>query len=319
MRKPLSLILGLAAFTAMGAQDPLIIPNRGWELIPTVKNGDHTGFYFHTANEEETETFTIYDDEFNLVSEFTVPSTPVTSTRYHIYPSGERSDDESSYSKDATCRIEFVQEKGGDSGSYEITKGIFGDDYTYIIPETEMVSFPETTFEDGTIYGYSETMCKGFKAMTISGKEITKISFPTGYYQSMIYSSSVEMQFVSTGDKKYILINATIPAENKEVTLVYSLDDNSRASQIAIVPGGKVSPRAPKKGDNVSVSIDDKFKTERCIVNVISSDGRNMIQQEIAPGQTELNFNTSNFPQGLYIVTVTAKGEKLETAKIIVR
>lgn len=69
----------------------------------------------------------------------------------------------------------------------------------------------------------------------------------------------------------------------------------------------------------VNVAIDERFINNPCTVDVISSDGRNMLRKEIAPGQREINFSTDNFPQGLYVVTITSKGDKLETAKIILR
>lgn len=223
--------------------------------------------------------------------------------------------------------VNYMQEDGtGGEGKFFrdrfscLTRGIFGDFITYIQPICEEVPFErigETYKEWGT-----NNLANGFEVYDLNKKLITSIKLPSGLY---IYGSNID--FLNLSGKKYIVVLATTKEglliegthNGDESIVIYSLDKQTKATQIAIAPVGKVSPRDPRKGETVTVTVDDKYSNEGCIVNVVSTEGRTMLRRQIAPGENSIQFNTDSFPQGVYIVTFSGKSGKSEAAKIIVR
>ncbi|MDE6380351.1 MAG: T9SS type A sorting domain-containing protein [Muribaculaceae bacterium] len=100
------------------------------------------------------------------------------------------------------------------------------------------------------------------------------------------------------------------------------LNSGGNAGSVALVsvaPSARVSPRAPRKGENVSVSIDLELVGKDCIVNVVSSSGQTVLETRMPEGESHLNINTSRFSKGVYVVTVSAEAVSKEVAKIIIR
>ncbi|MDE6511704.1 MAG: T9SS type A sorting domain-containing protein [Muribaculaceae bacterium] len=55
------------------------------------------------------------------------------------------------------------------------------------------------------------------------------------------------------------------------------------------------------------------------MVQVVSASGHTMLAAKLPAGQNQLDIDTSGFPQGMYVVTVSGNGTNKEVAKIIVR
>ena len=197
-----------------------------------------------------------------------------------------------------------------DRGGY-LVRGIFGENVTYVKPIFEEISFEGENGDNGRDFGI-ESVITGYEVYDTDGKQVTAINLPSGFY------GDDEISYLNLSGKKYIL--TYIHNEERYTYLaVYLLDYKSQAKQITISPIGKVSPRDPRKGENVTVTVDGKYANEECMVNVVSTEGRSMLRRSIAPGESTITFNTDSFPQGIYIVTFSGKSGKSEAAKIIVR
>ncbi|MDE6410333.1 MAG: T9SS type A sorting domain-containing protein [Muribaculaceae bacterium] len=218
-----------------------------------------------------------------------------------------------------TPNVVIVAETGGDDGWYQITKGIFASDYAYILPIPEEVPFQSGGGEEDHFkYWGTETKAKGFQIYDTNHSLLQTISFPTGYYQSIEYYGG-KIDYVTLSGKKYLFIKVENEDASQESVLIYRLDGTTKITHVLTAPVGKISPRSPKKGDTVTVGIDEQFSNESCLVTVCSTDGRNVIQKIINPGENSVSFSTAKFHQGVYVVNVTGKKGKIETAKIIVR
>lgn len=213
--------------------------------------------------------------------------------------------------------VRIIPEDGSNYGWHEITRGIFSDDYTYILPITEQVPFTEGGRDNDNYKAWGTyPMVKGFEVYDTNQKLIQTILFPANHYQ---FSSGNSMSYVVLSGKKYIFIETTNSDETEAYCLIYRLEGQNKLNLVATAPTGKISPRAPRQGEMVTVEIDERFSNEKCLVNVVSADGKNMIQETINPGETSITFNTSNLPQGIYVVNISGKIGKIETSKIIVR
>lgn len=241
--------------------------------------------------------------EYNRVMGFD-PNSEVTEDEYTIYVSA--------------TSIVIIPEDGSDSAAYEITRGIFADDYTYLLPIPEQVPF---NYGGTDNYSYKKwgtrDMVKGFCVYDTNQKLVQEISLPANHYQDPDRGNYLYYMVLS--GKKYIYIRTTNSDQTEGYYLIYRLEGQNKLNLVATAPLGKISPRIPRQGEMVTVEIDERFANDRCLVNVVSADGRNMIQETINPGETSITFNTSNLPQGIYIVKISGKIGNVETSKIIVR
>ncbi len=130
--------------------------------------------------------------------------------------------------------------------------------------------------------------------------------------------NSWTLNLLKLGGNLYIVADAENIEEGKDYSIVYRLDSNNSVSLVTMAPTSKVSPRNPRRGENVTVSLDSTV-SEGAMVQVVSASGQTMLNTKIAAGQTQLDINTSGFNQGVYVVTVSSNGSSKEAAKIIVR
>lgn len=304
----LFLIIGITISTNAVLQGPKLLHSSNFNLIPSATSEGKTGFYFiNSESDSPTATFTIYDEEIQLVKEFEIDR-PIYNDIQHSH--GDIINDRH------YCdipRIGVIPERGGDDGWYEITSGIFSNDYNYILPITSVISY-----NDSDVWG-TVTCITGYQVYDLDNLPVLTISLPSGWGTDL---GDPDIWFTTLAGKKYIIIEAwdlnNMTNTQECVTLIYRLDGTSKATHVLTAPAGKISPRSPRKGETVTVEIDERFSNETCLVNVCSTDGRNLVQKTINPGETSISFSTAGFPHGVYIVNVTGKAGKIETAKIIV-
>ena len=215
--------------------------------------------------------------------------------------------------------IYLYPDSGGDSESYRLTKGIFGDDCHYVMPLYQLRDFTkEFEYYDkpGWIYRKewgTGCFCVGMVVYDSSNKEVLTINLPAGY------TSWYDIDFFQLGDKRYLALEGVEDEKGEEYLLVYRLEDNNSVSFVTAAPSSKVSPRNPKRGEKVSVTLDTPVGNGDAMVQVVSTSGRTMLSKKIPAGQTLLDIDTSGFSQGMYVVTVSGNGVSKEAAKIIVR
>ena len=209
---------------------------------------------------------------------------------------------------------------------YFLTRGVFCDDVCYLLPEYRKVEFnDEYTYEDTDwVYekewGYRSEI-RAFKAYDSSGNVVATIEIPDGYD---MYDSEPSIDFFKLNEKRYIAIDDLRKPGTTEYgydyfTVVYRLDGDSNVTRVAITPSTKVSPRAPKQGERVTVSFDESSIDSPKTINVVSVSGRNVYRTKLPAGESSIDIDTSRLSQGMYVVTVSADGKNQEAAKIIVR
>ena len=206
---------------------------------------------------------------------------------------------------------------------HTLTRGVFCDDVCYVLPEYRKVEFNnEYTYEDTDwvyekVWGYRSEI-RAFKAYDSSGNVVATIEIPDGYS-----ADSQTLDFFKLNEKRYITIDIMKPGTTEygydEFTVVYRLDGDSNVTRVAITPSTKVSPRAPKQGERVTVSFDESSIGSQKTINVVSLSGRNVYSTKLPAGESSIDIDTSRLSQGMYVVTVSADGKNQEAAKIIVR
>ncbi|MDE6294921.1 MAG: T9SS type A sorting domain-containing protein, partial [Muribaculaceae bacterium] len=194
---------------------------------------------------------------------------------------------------------------GSDHKDYYITYGVFTDEYSYIL------------LKDGKYNVYN-----------LDGNIITTIQ-AEGY--NLPHCPGYGICYLPIKDKKYLLVedvvdvkpeygeDGSVITEGKSVALVFSLDINTGVNQIAALPTGKVFPKAPRRGENIKVTLGEQLRNEKCLIKVYSTDGQCVSSQATNPGQEEVQVSTHRFNHGVYVVNITSESGKTENTKIIIR
>ena len=215
--------------------------------------------------------------------------------------------------------IGVIPDSGGDSEWYYLAKGIFGDDYHYLMPIYEAKDFEkqeEYYAKPGWIYQktwgrrYDIT---GFTVYDSSNNEVTSFRLPEGYI------GGDYVNFFTLGDNRYIGLEDVEDSEGESYLIIYRLYSDNKVSFVRAAPSTKVAPRNPKRGEKVSVILETPVGNGGATVQVVSASGRTMLSTKLPAGKNQLDINTSDFPQGMYVVAVSGDGVTKEAAKIIVR
>ena len=233
-----------------------------FDIIPS-GSGEIKGVYYDDIIDYPSKVeLSVYDENFQLVKKFIPSSFP--------------------------CYIDFQPSCGGDYGEFLITKGLFSDDFNYVLKT-----------ENGLgIYDLNQNL-------------ISTIPSPAGY------TLFGDLNYLVMGDKKYLLVYAETTTENRAY-IVYQIDNNSRINQVAINPLKKISPRTPRQGEYVNISFDEIDMDEEHLISVYSIDGKILLQQTSAAGESEVQISTANLPQGIYTIAVNGVSGRSESTKIIV-
>lgn len=205
-----------------------------------------------------------------------------------------------------------------DADEYDLTRGLFSEDFNYVITKYEQRSFEEVEMNGNGEIGYkawgTRYEMSGFNVCDDSGKILMTFDIPSEYHYD---GYDDDIYLFTLGPNKFVAIPVR-DADRNDFNLVYRIDSNNSVSFVTAAPTSKVSPRNPKRGENVTVSLDSSVG-EGAMVHVVSASGQTMLNTKIPVGQTQLDINTSGFNQGVYVVTVMSNGTSKEAAKIIVR
>ncbi len=172
----------------------------------------------------------------------------------------------------------------------------------------------------GNGYNFLMAADDGIKVFNSECNEIAQLNIPNGYELTEDWDS---FAFLRLGNSIYFKAGLHKDGDqyyDQNFIALYKIDDNGNGvSLVAIAPAAKVSPRAPRKGENVTVTISSEMSGRDCMLQVTSTSGQTIFDTKIPTGQTQIDINTSSFPKGVYVVSVVDNGDIRETAKIIIR
>ncbi|MDE5793642.1 MAG: T9SS type A sorting domain-containing protein [Muribaculaceae bacterium] len=215
-----------------------------------------------------------------------------------------------------TMPVDVTYMNYADDHQLYLSRGLFSEEFNYVVTKYEPRSFQEEKKNGNGEIAYKAWGTRyeltGFDVYDDSGKVLMTFDIPSEYI--VRYS---DLYLFKLGYNRF----ATIPVkdgDDKEYQIVYRIDANNTVSFVTAAPTSKISPRNPKRGENVTVSLDSSIG-EGAMVQVVSASGQIMLNSKIPAGQTQLDINTSGFNHGVYVVNVSNNGSSKEAAKIIVR
>lgn len=293
MRKTFFITLLLALISNLaGAQatsNQVYVTDGGIYMIPgaLTKDGNAVLYSCQYDEDDDIARISILDENFQVVEQFTITHDFLEYINLITDELGTK---------------EFGLD-GPICGCIVLVKDIFGEGYTYM-------GWPSET---NRIHIYSS-----------DNKEISHIDLPKGY-ESRYYLRDEDIAFLSLSNNLYIVIGNLVKSGSNEddestYTAFYRIDTtNNGVSLVSVAPSAKIGPRAPRKGENVIVTVDSELVENDCMVQVVSASGQTVYDTKIPSGQSQLEISTAGFSKGVYVVTVSAAGVSKEAAKIIIR
>lgn len=101
---------------------------------------------------------------------------------------------------------------------------------------------------------------------------------------------------------------------------IYSINKNSAAiKKVAATPAMRVSPTITNRNSVVNVTLGGETAKNGGELIITDSNGRTIGRSRVEVGQTNVPVTTDRMSSGVYNITLTEKGKKVENARVIVK
>lgn len=225
------------------------------------------------------------------------------------------------------CVGEIIGE--GDDWGINATQTLFNNDekweflrpvYTEVISNTRErdrdddgeIDYKEITYRD---------RLKAYEIVSEDGNVLSSFLVPEGdYYDPRLILWDGETYFGICVEKKIEEDDYTEDYLYEEYMVIYSIDKNaSSVKKIASTPAMRVSPALAERNSTVNVTLDAETVKNGGELIITDSNGRTIGRSHVEAGQTSVPVTTDRMGSGVYNITLTEKGQKVENARIIVK
>ena len=125
----------------------------------------------------------------------------------------------------------------------------------------------------------TEVKCTGISVVSENGATVASAKFPAGYYA---YSTAPDIYLYDLDDTAFLVVSLREDdnSAKDDCYVVYELTDGGSSLKMVGTPMSVgVSPRAPRIGENVTVSLGEPAGKD-CFVEVVSSTGRTVLRRK---------------------------------------
>lgn len=192
--------------------------------------------------------------------------------------------------------------------------------YTEVISNTR-----ESDRDDDGEIDYKEITyrdrLKAYEIVSEDGNVLSSFLVPEGdYYDPRLILWDGETYFGICVEKKIEEDDYTEDYLYEEYMVIYSIDKNaSSVKKIASTPAMRVSPALAERNSTVNVTLDAETIKNGGELIITDSNGRTVGRSHVEAGQTSVPVTTDRMGSGVYNITLTEKGQKVENARIIVK
>lgn len=192
--------------------------------------------------------------------------------------------------------------------------------YTEVISNTR-----ESDRDDDGEIDYKEITyrdrLKAYEIVSEDGNVLSSFLISEGdYYDPRLILWDGETYFGICVEKKIEEDDYTEDYLYEEYMVIYSIDKNaSSVKKIASTPAMRVSPALAERNSTVNVTLDAETIKNGGELIITDSNGRTVGRSHVEAGQTSVPVTTDRMGSGVYNITLTEKGQKVENARIIVK
>ena len=178
---------------------------------------------------------------------------------------------------------------------------------------------------DGEIdYKYTtyENMVKAYEVVNEDGIVLATIDVPENddCDATFILWDGVTYLGMSLSNRVYLNEDDYYDYEYEGYTVIYSIDRSStEIKKVAATPAMRVSPALANRNSTVNVTLDAGTAKNGGELIITDSNGRTIARSRIEAGRTSVPVTTDRMTSGVYNITLTEKGQKVENARIIVK
>lgn len=153
--------------------------------------------------------------------------------------------------------------------------------------------------------------CVGFEIVSEDGNVITSFGVNAYDFEGVT--------LITWDGKRYLGFTAYDEDYNSSYQ-IYEINPNgsgiTRASSAAFM---HILPAMPKKNTSVTVEFGEESVKKGGQLMITDMNGRTVYRNAVAPGETSVRVPLRRMESGVYNVTLTNDGKKMETSKLIVR
>lgn len=200
----------------------------------------------------------------------------------------------------ATQLIDLDEPSVSDAGSYYffLTQTLFNND--------DKFEFVRCVEKDG---GYKYT---AFEIVNEDNEVLTTIDAPASSYRSF-------PRILKWNDRYYF----GIYSYTNDYTYFWNIylieKETSSVRKINAAPLMRAIPALAERNSTVNVSLDAETAKNGGELIITDSNGRTVGRSRVEAGQTSVPVTTDRMGSGVYNITLTEKGQKVENARIIVK
>ena len=190
--------------------------------------------------------------------------------------------------------------------------------YEEYIEENSWETCEEDRDGDGEI-DYKRTRyrnkVKGYEIVSEDGTVLATIDAPLSDDNSVNLLLWGEDAFLALTTWEYMEENDT-----EHLTTIYSIDKTTtRVTKVASAPTMRVSPTIANRNSTVNVTLGGETAKNGGELIITDSNGRTIGRSRVEAGQTNVPVTTNRMGSGVYNITLTEKGQKIDNARIIVK
>ena len=192
--------------------------------------------------------------------------------------------------------------------------------YEECIVENNWETYEEDRDEDGEI-DYKRTRyenkVKGYEIVSEDGTVLATIDAP------LSDDKNPDVNLLLWGEDAFLALTTWKYMEEDDteyLTTIYSIDKNkTRVTKVASAPVMRVSPTVANRNSTINVTLGGETAKNGGELIITDSNGRTIGRSRVEAGQTSVPVTTDRMGSGVYNITLTEKGQKVENARIIVK
>lgn len=137
------------------------------------------------------------------------------------------------------------------------------------------------------------------------------------------HDGEAELKIGLWGENTYLIINNSTKAPGEDriwYSDIYLIDREANSvKKIASTPAMRAIPALAERNSTVNVTLDAETVKNGGELIITDSNGRTVGRSYVEAGQTSVPVTTDRMGSGVYNITLTEKGQKVENARIIVK
>ena len=162
-----------------------------------------------------------------------------------------------------------------------------------------------------------ENKVKGYEIVSEDGTVLATIDAP------LSDDNSPGVNLLLWGEDAFLALTTWEYMEEDDteyLTTIYSIDKTTtRVTKVASAPAMRVSPTIANRNSTVNVTLGGETAKNGGELIITDSNGRTIGRSRVEAGQTNVPVTTNRMGSGVYNITLTEKGQKVDNARIIVK